>query len=110
MIFSGAIYDHFQSYDIPFFLAGTFLILSALIASIIPFISKYAPPKPLLVPRRPSFSVHLEDIPEAREPSSHSNSEAEDDEEHLNVELPSNEDTSPAPDDDEKDEHIIQFK
>ncbi len=120
----GAIYDHFQSYDIPFYLAGTFLILSSIIASIIPFVLKYAPPKPLLIPRSHSAGAHLEDIPEAREPSSHSNSEdsEEEEDEHLQIEeaspnpsespIPS-QPPDPDPTEDEKAKEldlVIQFK
>jgi len=71
---AGAVFDKFQTYDVPFWLAGGFLIISASISFLVPCVSKYAPPKPMLEPKTP-FGGYLEDIPEGAESSSSHGSE-----------------------------------
>jgi MFS family permease len=65
---AGAVLNAVGNYEVPFFLAGGFLILSALISFMVPFVQRCAPPKPVLEPR--SFGGHpLEDIPEDEDES-----------------------------------------
>lgn len=76
---AGALYDTFKSYEIPFWVAGGFLITSAAISFMVPCVTRFAPDKKVLQP--PLYQVgYLEDIPEAAE-SSHNNSGELDDNE-----------------------------
>lgn len=61
----GAVFDAFQSYEIPFYLAGGFLVVSAFVSFLVPYVKKYAPEKKVLQPRL--FGGYLEDIPEDAE-------------------------------------------
>jgi hypothetical protein len=65
------VFDAFQSYDIPFFLAGGFLVISAMISFLVPCVRRYAPEKKVLTAQ--VYGGYLEDIPEAAE-STHNNS------------------------------------
>jgi len=57
------LFDTFQNYDVPFWVAGCFFILSSLISFLVPCVAKFAPPKKILQP--PVYSVgYLEDIQE----------------------------------------------
>lgn len=70
-IFAGAVFDQFQSYDISFYLAGGFLVLSAAISFMVPLVTRCAPEKPILQPPAQSGGF-LEDIPEAAESNTNS--------------------------------------
>lgn len=63
---AGALYDTFENYSIPFWVAGGFLIVSAAISFMVPFITRFAPEKKVLQPLLYQVG-YLEDIPEAVE-------------------------------------------
>jgi len=82
---TGAVYDAFQKYDIPFFLAGGFFITSSFISFLVPLVTKFAPPKTILQPPVPQGG-YLEDIPEGAESYNNSDDLDEEDEKLDQVE------------------------
>ncbi|CAL8110736.1 unnamed protein product [Orchesella dallaii] len=68
---AGAVFDNFKSYDVSFYLAGGFLLISAAISFMVPLVTRCAPEKPLLEPPSQPGGF-LEDIPEAAESNTNS--------------------------------------
>jgi hypothetical protein len=81
----GAVYDSFQKYDIPFFLAGGFLMMASFISFLVPYVTRFAPPKIILQPPV-HHGGYLEDIPEDAESYNNSDDFDEEDEKMDNVE------------------------
>ncbi|CAG7827516.1 unnamed protein product [Allacma fusca] len=65
---AGAVLTAVGNYEVPFFLAGGFLIISSIISFMVPFVTRCAPPKPVLEPRT-FVGTALEDIPEDEDES-----------------------------------------
>ncbi|ODM93665.1 Monocarboxylate transporter 7 [Orchesella cincta] len=82
---AGAVFDSFKSYDVSFYLAGGFLLISAAISFMIPLVNRCAPEKPLLQPPSQPGGF-LEDIPEAAESNTNSGDLDESEEKYDQVE------------------------